>query len=57
MRDPLQQTWLLKTLPPALQNDDTARQALVLEEWFMRRVAGDFVPELHPLPQRRHLST
>ena len=21
----------------------------------MRRVAGDFVPELHPLPQRRHL--
>ena len=55
VRDPLQQTWLLKTLPPALQNDDAARQALVLEEWFMRRVAGDFVPELHPLPQRRHL--
>ncbi|MAB25134.1 protein kinase domain-containing protein [Pseudomonas neustonica] len=55
VRDPLQQTWLLKTLPASLQDDQQARQALVLEEWFMRRVAGAFTPELHPLPQRRHL--
>ena len=55
VRDPLQQTWLLKTLPASLHDDEHARQALVLEEWFMQRVAGDFTPELHPLPQRRHL--
>lgn len=55
VRDPLGQTWLLKTLPASLHNDEQARQALVLEEWFMRRVAGTFTPELHPLPQRRHL--
>ncbi|GAA6129727.1 bifunctional protein-serine/threonine kinase/phosphatase [Halopseudomonas sabulinigri] len=55
VRDQLNQTWLLKTLPAALHKDEQARQALVLEEWFMRRVASAFTPELHPLPQRRHL--
>jgi serine/threonine protein kinase len=55
VRDPLNQTWLLKTLPASLHDDEQARHALVLEEWFMRRVASAFTPELHPLPQRRHL--
>ncbi|MEH6564438.1 MAG: bifunctional protein-serine/threonine kinase/phosphatase [Halopseudomonas sp.] len=55
VRDPLHQTWLLKTLPASLHQDEQARQALVLEEWFMRRVASASTPELHPLPHRRHL--
>jgi serine/threonine protein kinase len=32
-----------------------AGPALLLEEWFLRRVAGRYFPELHPLPQRQHL--
>lgn len=55
VKDPQQQSWLLKTLPPQYQDDRTALQNLVLEEWFMRRSAGQQVPELHPLPARRHL--
>lgn len=53
--DAAQQPWLLKTLPPSRQDDAEARRNLVLEEWFMRKVAGEQVPELHPLPARRHL--
>ncbi|UAW99551.1 bifunctional protein-serine/threonine kinase/phosphatase [Halopseudomonas nanhaiensis] len=55
VRDPLQQNWLLKTLPPQRQDDADACRDLVLEEWFMRRVAGQHTPELHPLPSRQHL--
>jgi len=55
VKDPLQQNWLLKTLPPQRQDDLQACRDLVLEEWFMRRVAGQQVPELHPLPARKHL--
>ncbi|TWI53040.1 serine/threonine protein phosphatase PrpC [Pseudomonas duriflava] len=47
--------WLLKTLPPALQDDTHAAQALLMEEWFLRRVAGRAFVELHPLPHRQHL--
>lgn len=49
------QRWLLKTLPAALQGDSGAEQALLLEEWFLRRVAGRFYPEVHPATQRQHL--
>lgn len=55
VRDPLKQNWLLKTLPAQRQDDEQARRELVLEEWFMRRVAGQHTPEVHPLPARRHL--
>lgn len=53
--DDAQQPWLLKTLPPSRQDNPEARRNLVLEEWFMRKVAGEQVPELHPLPDRKHL--
>lgn len=55
VRDSQQQPWLLKTLPPSRVNEAGAAEALLLEEWFLRRVAGRFFPELHPLGQRQHL--
>ena len=55
VRDSQQQTWLLKTLPQARHDETGAGQALLLEEWFLRRVAGRFFPEIHPLPDRQHL--
>ncbi|AHG40529.1 protein kinase [Pseudomonas syringae CC1557] len=47
--------WLLKTLPVSRHDDAGAGQGLLLEEWFLRRVAGRFFPELHPLAERQHL--
>lgn len=55
VRDSQQQPWLLKTLPPSRVDEAGAAEALLLEEWFVRRVAGRFFPELHPLGQRQHL--
>ena len=55
VRDSLGQSWLLKTLPSSLRNDPESCRALILEEWFMRRLAGQHIPELHPLPNRRHI--
>lgn len=55
VRDSQQQCWLLKTLPQRRAEEDNAGQALLLEEWFLRRVAGRFFPDLHPLPERQHL--
>lgn len=49
------QPWLLKTLPSARHDETGAGQGLLLEEWFLRRVAGRFFPEVHPLPERQHL--
>ncbi|MCU9948850.1 bifunctional protein-serine/threonine kinase/phosphatase [Pseudomonas sp. PDM13] len=49
------QPWLLKTLPPARHDEPTAGPALLQEEWFLRRVAGRYFAEVHPLPQRQHL--
>ncbi|QHF03905.1 protein kinase [Pseudomonas asturiensis] len=49
------QPWLLKTLPNARHDEPGAGQGLLLEEWFLRRVAGRFFPEVHPLPERQHL--
>ncbi|BAP44577.1 protein kinase [Pseudomonas sp. StFLB209] len=49
------QPWLLKTLPASRADEDGAGQALLLEEWFLRRVAGRHFPEVAPLPQRQHL--
>ncbi len=54
VQDALQRPWLLKTLPVGL-DDEAAAQALLLEEWFLRRVAGAHFPEVHPAPQRQHL--
>lgn len=39
------QPWLLKTLPAARADDPLATQALLLEEWFLRRVQGRHFPE------------
>jgi len=55
VRDPQHQRWLLKTVPTALHGESGAEQALLLEEWFLRRVAGRFYPEVHPAAQRQHL--
>ncbi|MFK3799131.1 protein kinase [Pseudomonas sp. NPDC088444] len=49
------QPWRLKTLPEARQDDPAAGSALLMEEWFLRRVSGRFFPETHPLPERQHL--
>lgn len=55
VRDRQDRPWLLKTLPPDLHDSAEAAQALLLEEWFLRRVQGRYFPELHSLPQRQHL--
>ncbi len=49
------QPWLLKTLPMHLRDDTRAGQALLSEEWFLKRVAGRQFPEVHGAPQRQHL--
>jgi serine/threonine protein phosphatase PrpC len=49
------QCWLLKTIAQSRTDDPAAGQGLLLEEWFLRRVAGRFYPEIHPLPERQHL--
>ncbi|MHC8306443.1 protein kinase domain-containing protein [Pseudomonas sp. PB3P13] len=53
--DAQQQSWLLKTLPAALRDDHLAGQALLSEEWFLKRVAGRHFPEVHAASQRQHL--
>jgi len=55
VRDRQQQPWLLKTLPASRHAETNAGQSLLLEEWFLRRVAGRFFPEVHPAPERQHL--
>jgi serine/threonine protein phosphatase PrpC len=55
VRDGQQQPWLLKTLPGALRDDHLAGQALLSEEWFLKRVAGRHFPEVHAVSQRQHL--
>lgn len=55
VRDAQQQTWLLKTLPAHREGDNEAGQSLLQEEWFLRRVAGRFFPEVHPASERQHL--
>jgi len=55
VRDAQQQPWLLKTLPGRLHDDHQAGQALLSEEWFLKRVAGRHFPEVHAASQRQHL--
>lgn len=55
VQDGEERRWLLKTLPPSREQEPGAAQSLLLEEWFLRRVAGRYFPELAPLPQRQHL--
>ncbi|MFO2465241.1 bifunctional protein-serine/threonine kinase/phosphatase [Pseudomonas sp. 15FMM2] len=55
VRDAQQQPWLLKTLPVSLDDDLFAAQALLSEEWFLRRVAGRAFPEVHAAGARQHL--
>jgi len=55
VRDSQQHPWLLKTLPVALRDDHLAGQALLSEEWFLKRVAGRHFPEVHAASQRQHL--
>jgi serine/threonine protein phosphatase PrpC len=47
--------WLLKTLPVHSAQDAQAQQGLVLEEWFLRRVAARPFPEVHGGTHRQHL--
>lgn len=55
VRDNQARRWLLKTLPSGRSDEPQAGSALLLEEWFLRRVAGRFFADVHPLPQRQHL--
>ncbi|EKT4563164.1 bifunctional protein-serine/threonine kinase/phosphatase [Pseudomonas putida] len=55
VRDGQGQAWLLKTLPAAREQEPKAAQGLLLEEWFLRRVAGRHFPELYAASQRQHL--
>ncbi len=55
VRDGQDRRWLLKTLPASRHDEPAAAPALMLEEWFLRRVAGRHFPEVHPLPGRQHL--
>jgi serine/threonine protein phosphatase PrpC len=55
VRDSQRQAWLLKTLPTHLRDDHPAGQALLSEEWFLKRVAGRHFPEVHAASQRQHL--
>lgn len=55
VRDAQLQPWLLKTLPTQLDNDHQAGQALLAEEWLLRRVAGRYFPEVHASTSRQHL--
>ncbi|WP_455824992.1 protein kinase domain-containing protein [Pseudomonas graminis] len=55
VRDAQQQPWLLKTLPLSRDDDSEAGQALLSEEWFLRRVAGRAFPEVHAASGRQHL--
>ncbi|MHA6126172.1 protein kinase domain-containing protein [Pseudomonas fluorescens group sp. PF-1] len=55
VRDSQRQAWLLKTLPAHLRDDHPAGQALLSEEWFLKRVAGRHFPEVHAASQRQHL--
>ncbi|MWV17470.1 protein kinase [Pseudomonas sp. L-22-4S-12] len=55
VRDNQSRRWLLKTLPASRHDEEQAGPALLLEEWFLRRVAGRHFAEVHPLPQRQHL--
>ena len=55
VRDAQQQAWLLKTLPLTRDEDNDAGQALLSEEWFLRRVAGRAFPEVHAASGRQHL--
>jgi len=55
VRDTQQQPWLLKTLPLSREDDSDAAQALLAEEWFLRRVAGRAFPQVHAAGSRQHL--
>jgi len=55
VRDGQRQAWLLKTLPPRREQDATAQQGLLMEEWFLRRVAARCFPEVHAGNRRQHL--
>ncbi|WP_397453430.1 protein kinase [Pseudomonas sp. NA-150] len=55
VRDQHSQPWLLKTLPTSRHSEPLAAQGLLLEEWFLRRVAGRYFPEVHSAPERQHL--
>lgn len=55
VHDQSQQPWLLKTLPASRHAEAPGSNSVLLEEWFLRRVAGRYFPEIHPAPERQHL--
>lgn len=55
VQDAQGRAWLLKTLPLNLAGDADAAQALLMEEWFLRRVSGRAFAEAHPATARQSL--
>lgn len=50
-----QQVLILKTLPPALQNDFQSRENLLAEEWLAKRLISHYFPQVLPISsEKRH---
>ena len=49
------QSFVLKTLSPAMRDDGDAREALLAEEWLGKRVVSPFFPQIVPLANRTRL--
>lgn len=47
--------WLLKTLPPRSEDDELARQSLMIEEWLLARMASHYFPEIGQHSGRNYL--
>lgn len=47
------QHYVLKTLQPALADDEHSRSALLAEEWLARRVVSHYFPQVLPLSAER----
>lgn len=47
--------WVMKTLPPTLDGDSEAEQALLVEEWLQKRLTAHYFAEVKPLPARQYL--
>ncbi len=47
------QHFILKTLQPALADDEHSRSALLAEEWLARRVVSHYFPQVLPLSSER----
>lgn len=55
VRNAAGEPWLLKTLPPRSEDDELARQSLMVEEWLLARMASHYFPEIGQHGERSHL--